>query len=111
MMGQARDERMTGETDLNKLLATMAPQLLPGVYVFVTLPPGVPVPDGLNPLMLFREKEGTTLILLEDEADGLQAAFHCRMITLNIHSSLEAAGFLAAITARLAGAGMGVNPV
>ena len=33
------------------------------------------------------------------------------MITLNIHSSLEAVGFLAAITARLAAAGMGVNPV
>ena len=33
------------------------------------------------------------------------------MITLNIHSSLEAVGFLAAITTRLAAAGMGVNPV
>jgi hypothetical protein len=33
------------------------------------------------------------------------------MITLEIHSSLEAVGFLAAITARLAEAGMGVNPV
>jgi hypothetical protein len=33
------------------------------------------------------------------------------MITLEIHSSLDAVGFLAAITARLAEAGMGVNPV
>jgi uncharacterized protein len=33
------------------------------------------------------------------------------MITLDIHSSLEAVGFLAAITTRLAAAGMGVNPV
>jgi hypothetical protein len=33
------------------------------------------------------------------------------MITLNIHSSLDAVGFLAAITARLASAGMGVNSV
>jgi hypothetical protein len=33
------------------------------------------------------------------------------MVTLNIHSSLEAVGFLAAITTRLAAAGMGVNPV
>ncbi len=33
------------------------------------------------------------------------------MITLNIHSSLDAVGFLAAITTRLAAAGMGVNPV
>ena len=44
-------------------------------------------------------------------AAGMVASFRCRMIALNIHSSLEAVGFLAAITTRLAGAGMGVNPV
>ena len=104
---------MAGETDLKKLLATMTPELLPGVHVFVTLPPGIPVPGTLEPVMLFREHEGTTLIVLEDQAKaaGLEAIFRCRMITLNIHSSLEAVGFLAAITARLARAGMGVNPV
>ncbi|MER8646604.1 ACT domain-containing protein [Mesorhizobium sp. M0292] len=102
---------MAGEIDLKKLLAAMTPELLPGVHVFATLVPGAPVPETLNPVMLFREKEGTTLILPEDQAPGLQAAFRCRMITLNVHSSLEAVGFLAAITARLAAAGMGVNPV
>lgn len=33
------------------------------------------------------------------------------MITCEVHSSLEAVGFLAVITARLRGLGMGVNPV
>ena len=33
------------------------------------------------------------------------------MITLNIHSSLEAVGFLAALLPALAAEGMGVNPV
>ena len=104
---------MTGETDLKKLLASMTPALLPGVHVFVTLPPVMPVPDTLEPVMQFREREGTTLIVLEDEARaiGLEGVFPSRMITLNIHSSLEAVGFLAAITTRLATAGMGVNPV
>ena len=64
--------------------------------------------------MIFREREGETLILLEDEARAGRTwnpLFRSRMITLNIHSSLDAVGFLAAITARLAAAGMGVNPV
>ncbi|TGP98856.1 MULTISPECIES: ACT domain-containing protein [unclassified Mesorhizobium] len=104
---------MTGETDLRTLLASMAPELLDGTYVFARLEPGVPRPEGLEPVMVFREREGTTLIVTEEAAQtmGLAASFRCRMITLNIHSSLEAVGFLAAITARLAAAGMGVNPV
>ena len=104
---------MTGETDLRKLLGSMSPNLAPSVHVFVSLPPGASIADGLYPVMIFHEREGITLILLEEAATaaGLAASFRCRMITLNIHSSLEAVGFLAAITARLAAAGMGVNPV
>ncbi len=104
---------MTGETNLQRLLASMTPQLLPRIYVFATVAPGVAMPDGLDPVMQFREREGLTLIVTEDEAKsaGLAGTFRCRMITLDIHSSLEAVGFLAAITARLAAAGMGVNPV
>ncbi|MFD2057717.1 ACT domain-containing protein [Mesorhizobium calcicola] len=104
---------MTGETDLKTLLASMTPELLAGTYVFITLAPGFAQPQGLDPVMTFREREGVTLIVTEEAAmaAGLTAAFRCRMVTLNIHSSLEAVGFLAAITTRLAAAGMGVNPV
>jgi hypothetical protein len=104
---------MRGGTNLRKLLGSMSPELLPGVFVFVTLPPGTPRPVSADPVMTFREPEGETLILLEEEARaaGFPFAFPSRMITLNIHSSLDAIGFLAAITARLAAAGMGVNPV
>ena len=104
---------MPGETNLQKLLGSMSPELLPGIFVFATLPPGTPMPAGINPVMIFRESEGDTLILLEEEARAadLLAVFPSRMITLNVHSSLDAVGFLAAITTRLATAGMGVNPV
>ncbi|KUM23733.1 ribonuclease H family protein [Mesorhizobium loti] len=104
---------MTGETNLQRLLASMTPRLLPDVHVFATLAQGVAMPDGLVPVMSFREREGLTLIVTEGEAQsaGLAGTFRCRMITLDIHSSLEAVGFLAAITTRLAAAGMGVNPV
>jgi hypothetical protein len=104
---------MAGETDLKTLLASMTPELLDGTYVFASLASGVPQPEDLYPVMVFREREGMTLIVTEEQAGaaGLTASFRCRMITLNIHSSLEAVGFLAAITTRLAAAGMGVNPV
>ena len=104
---------MTGETNLKTLLAGLSPVLSPGTFVFATLPPGDPVPAMLDPVMIFREQEGTTLILAEHEAReaDIAATFRCRMITLDIHSSLEGVGFLAAVAARLAQAGIGVNPV
>jgi hypothetical protein len=59
------------------------------------------------------EPEGTTVILLKADAEhlGLTYEFPCRMITLNIHSSLEAVRFIARIATELAKHGMGVNPV
>jgi hypothetical protein len=104
---------MTGETNLSALIASMEPALDDDIYVFATLPLGEPTPAGLAPVMTFREREGVTLIVTRDEAEaaGLDAVFPCRMITLNIHSSLEAVGFLAALLPALAAEGMGVNPV
>ncbi|WP_300519871.1 ACT domain-containing protein [Aliiroseovarius sp.] len=103
---------MSGETDLNALLATLSARLVEGTYVFVTLPEGR-LPAGLSPRMAFREAEGTTLICLQSEAEahGLSWEFPCRMITLDVHSSLEAVGFIARIATELARHGMGVNPV
>lgn len=104
---------MTGETHLSTLIAAMEPVLADETYVFATLPPDAPMPGGLSPVMTFREREGLTLIITQAEAlaAGLDAVFPCRMITLNIHSSLEAVGFLAALLPALAAEGMGVNPV
>lgn len=104
---------MPGGTDLKALLGSMSPILLDGLYVFATIPPGTPAPGGVRPVMIFREREGDTLILPEEQARaaGLASTFPSRMITLNVHSSLDAVGFLAAIATRLAASGMGVNPV
>ncbi|MGI6856513.1 ACT domain-containing protein [Mesorhizobium sp. 1B3] len=104
---------MAGEKNLAKLLGGMEPRLQNEIYVFATIPPGESLPPSLQPIMIFREAEGLTAIVPEAEAQeaGLRGVFRCRMITLEIHSSLEAVGFLAAITARLAAAGLGVNPV
>ena len=103
---------MSGETDLDMLLASMTPVLGPETYVFATFKDRA-VPAALTPQMVFQEAEGTTVIVpkVEAEAAGLESTYPCRKITLQIHSSLEAIGFLARITAALAEAGLSVNPV
>lgn len=103
---------MSGETNLTTLLKNMEPVLHEAVYVFCTTSIPLNV-DNLNPVCLFQEAEGTTLILQQAQADAanLPYASTFRMITLSIHSSLEAVGFLAAITGKLADYGISVNPV
>lgn len=101
---------MSGELDLNALLKGLKATLVDGTFVFATVKV---VPQGIHPRMVFQEAEGTTLILLKSEADaaGIEYEFPSRMITLDVHSSLEAVGFIAVIATELAQAGMGVNPV
>jgi uncharacterized protein len=104
---------MSGETDLNKLIATMHPELRDGTYVFVTMPLDKADSGRLEAVMSFREDEGLTMIVAEQAAAtaGLEGVFPCRMVTLTVHSALNAVGFLAAITTRLAAAGISVNAV
>ncbi|OKO80017.1 ACT domain-containing protein [Bradyrhizobium sp. AS23.2] len=104
---------MTAERDLTSLLRHMKPELRPGTFVFCTIPTNASIPSEVNPLATFREQEGTTLVILREEAEaaGLRYAFASRLITLTVHSALDALGFLAEVTARLAEAGISVNAV
>ena len=104
---------MPGEDHLRTLLRYMKPEMQDGTFVFCSLPHGQNVPAELTPVLVFSEREGTALIVRQDEAERatLPSEFASRMITLNVHSSLEAVGFLAAVTARLADAGISVNAV
>jgi hypothetical protein len=103
---------MSGETNLDELIKSLSAVLVDGLYVFVTLE-SYQTLAGIEPRMMFKEAEGTTYILLKSDAEkhGLPYEFPCRMITLNIHSSLEAVGFMARIATELAKHDMGVNPV
>lgn len=106
-----------GETNLAVLLKSMQPVLQENEYVFcsVAVEGGQDVScyTDLNPMGLFHEVEGLTLILPREQADMVELPYTTlfRMITLSIHSSLEAVGFLAAITGKLADHGISVNPV
>jgi hypothetical protein len=104
---------MAGERDLAALLRDMKPEMHGGIFVFCTIAERAEIPATLTPLLTFREAEGTTLVIPREEAErlGLPHQFASRLITLTVHSSLEAVGFLAAITARLATAGISVNAV
>ena len=104
---------MTPERDLTRLLADLKPVLDPEIFVFSTVPPDAAIPAALKAVQMFREREGTTLILplAEAEAAALDHQFPCRMITLDVPSALDAIGFLAAAAARLAKAGISVNAV
>lgn len=104
---------MPGERDLGVLMKSMRPVLKAGEFVFCTasvLPAGLSALDAVG---LFREEEGLTLILSRERADaaGLPYTAVFRMVTLSVHSSLEAVGFLAAITRHLADHGLNVNAV
>jgi uncharacterized protein len=105
--------RKQTERDLSNLLAEIQPILRPETYVLCTIPVDQRIPGAISPMLTFREQEGTALIvtLAEAEAAALRYQFPCRMITLNVFSALDAVGFLAAVTARLANAGTSVNPV
>jgi len=104
---------VSGERNLANLLLDMKPEMHDGVFVFCCIPADQEIPAALRPVNIFREREGTTLVLRREEAEGagLPHQFASRLITLTVHSSLEAVGFLAAITARLAEAGISVNAV
>src|SRR5512134_3153060 len=101
---------MAGARDLDRLLATMEPELQPGRYVFTTVGE---VPVACDPVALVRESEGTTLVLEQEEADGLGLSYDyvAGMISLRVHSALDAVGLTAAIATLLAGAGMSCNVV
>ncbi len=49
---------MSGETNLNRLLASMQPRLQDATYVFATVPAAAELPAGLGAVMTFREAEG-----------------------------------------------------
>lgn len=95
---------VVGETDLSRLLAGLSPTLAPRPRAIRTQPHGMPAPA--SAIMLFREEEGTTVIAEEDAAEPAWA-----QISLRIHSSLEAIGMMAAISAKLTRHGIPCNAV
>jgi hypothetical protein len=91
----------------------MKPEIQDGTFVFCSISKDQNIPLTIEPLLIFHEREGTTVVIRRGEAErlGWPYEFPSRLITLTVHSSLDAVGLLAAITARLAEAGISVNAV
>jgi uncharacterized protein len=103
----------SGETNLSVLLKSMQPILREGEYVFCTVDRYFSNLMELNPIGFFKEDEGITLILSRPYADAAALPYNSvfRMITLSVHSSLEAVGFIAAIATKLSENNISVNPI
>ena len=104
---------MSGITDLQQLLKSMAPELKDGQFVFCTVEGDLSQYVGLSPISTFQEQEGLTLVLEKSSADkgGLAYDSSFRMITLTVHSSLEAVGLTAAVAGKLAERGISANVI
>jgi uncharacterized protein len=101
------------ERELDKLLRTISPKLQAGQYVFCSLRAGKDKRFNLQPLCMFREEEGVSVVLEKSVADekGLNYSSCWSWITCKVNSDLQAVGFLAAITRKLAASGIPVNPI
>ena len=101
------------ETDLDRLLSGLDPQLHARPLRFVHLAGGQTPPSQPAPVMLFREDEGLTYVLADEPGDEHphDGAQRWAQITLRVHSSLSAVGLIAAVSAALAKEGIACNPV
>ena len=102
-----------GETDLQTLLRNMQPRLDDELYIFCSLSQEdaeqyFPFCEGF-----YREEEGVTLILPRQAADQNDISYRTvfQKISLMVHSSFEAVGFVARITEVLSAQGISVNVI
>lgn len=104
---------MVGETNLEKLLRSMSPKLLPEEYVFCSAEGRYGDFQELNPLAVYQESEGLTLVLLAKTAKANKLPFESvfKGITLTVHSSLDAVGLTAAVATKLAEKGISANVI
>ncbi len=99
--------------DLKILLKSMNPAIMAGQFVFCSVSDDLIRKMKVSPLLIFREHEGITIIVEKNVADEYYLSYEnvWAMITLTVHSDLNAVGFLSAITSKLAEHKISVNAV
>jgi hypothetical protein len=104
---------MSGYRELSYLLKNMKPAHVPGSYIFANITEDKLKNLGSTPLLVFREDEGITVIVSKEIANkfALHSESEWGLISMTVHSDLEAVGFLAKVTSVLAEAGITANTV
>lgn len=104
---------MAAITELDLLLKSMSPKLATGDYIFCTTDGTISDYLTLDPIATFRESEGLTLVLDKEKAiqAGLEFDSIFSLITLKVHSSLDAVGLTAAVANKLASRGISANVI
>jgi uncharacterized protein len=104
---------MSGETNLEILLASMEPILHESPYGFLTVPNEQPL-TGINDVFaVIREAEGVTIVAPIDQLQrmGFASELQWARITLTVHSSLSAVGLTAAFAKALGDKGISANVI
>ena len=99
-----------GETDLDKMMATLRVERRPGVFTYATV--RTPAPELLAAAHgVVTEGDLTTLVLPVEAAEraGLPVELEMAWLSLTVQSSLEAVGLTAAFSATLGKAGIPCN--
>ena len=105
---------MAGIKDLETLLSSIDPVLDERSFVFCTFSEfHWDDVHQLNPIGFFHEKEGLTLIITQQEAIDKNIDYESvyKLISLNVHSSLDAVGLTAAFSTKLAEKNISANVV
>ncbi|WP_343616378.1 ACT domain-containing protein [Flavobacterium sp.] len=103
---------MEGEINLNAILKNLNPVLNEGKYVYLKIDSVEDIPFS-KIVLLFKEKEGITVVVEKQTAEDLNRSFSyiASWITLEVHSSLAAVGLTAAFSQALGNAGISCNVV
>ncbi|MAD89245.1 MAG: transporter [Pseudoalteromonas sp.] len=104
---------MSGIKELEMLLQSMSPELQAGEFVFCTVKNSLSEVVSLQPIATFMEQEGLTVIVEKQLAEQAHLEFDgvFKLITLTVHSSLDAVGLTAAVATKLAEYGISANVV
>lgn len=104
---------MSGYRELSYLLKNMEPVQVPGSYIFAKVSEETLETLGSSPRLVYREAEAITVIVTKEIAEANSLSFESvwGLISLTVHSDLEAVGLLAKVTHILADVGISTNVV